>query len=94
MPADELIASHIDNSELRDILAYMAPMYAGIKGHTPAYIHALINVLYIDGASMFVGGSRQLADLLAGVIENGGGEVLSGSKVEKYWLRRERSKGL
>ena len=94
MPADELIASHIDNSELRYILAYMAPMYAGIKGHTPAYIHALINVLYIDGASMFVGGSQQLADLLAGVIENGGGEVLSGSKVEKILVEERAVKGV
>lgn len=81
MPADELIASHVENAELRDVLAYMAPMYAGIKGHTPAYIHALINVLYIDGASMFVGGSQQLADLLAGVVRDGGGEVCPASNV-------------
>lgn len=94
MPADELIASHIYDDELRDILAYMAPMYAGIKGHTPAYIHALINVLYIDGASMFIGGSMQLAELLAGVIEDGGGDVLSGCKVEKILVEEKAVKGV
>ena len=40
-------------------------MYGGVAGHTPAYIHALINVLYIDGPSRFMGGSQQMADALA-----------------------------
>jgi all-trans-retinol 13,14-reductase len=79
--ADDLIKHYVDNHKLRDLLAYMNPMYGGIAGHTPAYIHALINVLYINGSSRFNGGSQQLADLLEGVIRNAGGEVLPGKRV-------------
>ena len=79
--ADELIAYYIKDERLRDVLAYMNPMYGGVKGHTPAYIHALINVLYIDGTSRFVGGSQQMADALAAVIRQGGGEVNNGQRV-------------
>ncbi|MCM1066622.1 MAG: NAD(P)/FAD-dependent oxidoreductase [Muribaculaceae bacterium] len=74
--ADRLIAHFVSNEKLREILAYLSPLYGGVKGHTPAYIHALINVLYINGASRFAGGSQQLADALARVIEKGGGRVL------------------
>lgn len=60
----------------------MSPMYGGIAGHTPAYVHALINVLYINGSSQFVDGSQQLADRLAEVIESCGGHVIAGDAVE------------
>ena len=56
MPADEFIAQYVSDRRLRDLLAYMSPMYGGIAGHTPAYVHALINVLYINGSSQFVDG--------------------------------------
>jgi all-trans-retinol 13,14-reductase len=81
--ADELIAHYIQDERLRDILAYMNPMYGGMKGHTPAYIHALINVLYITGPSRFVGGSQQLADALATVIREHGGEVMTDAEVTR-----------
>ncbi len=71
-PADALIAHYASDPRLRDLLAYMNPMYGGVAGHTPAYIHALINVLYIDGTDRFEGGSKQLADALTGVIDTDG----------------------
>ena len=80
-PADELIANYIEDVRLRDVLAYMNPMYGGVAGHTPAYIHALINVLYISGPSRFVGGGQQLADALARKIEEGGGRIIGGEQV-------------
>lgn len=80
-PADELIAHYISDPKLREILAYLNPLYGGVKGHTPAYVHALINVLYINGASRFMGGSQQLADALKGVICGHGGQVLADSEV-------------
>lgn len=83
MPADEFIALYIKDPKLREILAYLNPLYGGEIGHTPAYIHALLNVLYIKGASRFAGGSQQLADALKNVIEENGGEVLSNSEVEE-----------
>lgn len=77
MPADEWIARYVRDLRLRDLLAYMNPMYGGVAGHTPAYVHALINVLYINGTDRFVGGSQPLANALTGVIEQGGGRVLT-----------------
>ena len=78
---DQLINKYIQNPRLRSLLHYLAPMFNGIDGETPAYLSALISMLHIDGTYQFVGGSQQLADLLAGVIEESGGKVLPGKKV-------------
>ena len=80
-PADEFIADFVGDPRLRDLLAYMNPMYGGVPGHTPAYVHALINVLYISGQYHFVGRSQHLAELLAEVIRQHGGEVVTGQRV-------------
>jgi len=81
MPADQLIARYVSDSRLREVLAYLNPLYGGMEGHTPAYIHALINVLYINGASRFIDGSQQLADALRRVIEENNGAVLTNTEV-------------
>ncbi|WP_289200478.1 phytoene desaturase family protein [Phocaeicola sartorii] len=81
MPADDFIGKYIANPVLAELLAYMNPMYAGVAGHTPAFVHALINVLYINGSSMFVDGSQQMADALAEVITSAGGAVHAGEPV-------------
>ena len=78
-PADKFISHFIKDEKLCSILSYMNPLYGGVKGHTPAYVHALINVFYIEEESRFVGGSQQLADALADVIRKNGGEVLAGN---------------
>ncbi len=88
--ADELISYYIKDRKLQDVLAYMSPMYGGVKGHTPAYIHALINVLYINGSSRFVGGSQQLADALTEVIRSHGGEVMTGAEVTDLHVNDHR----
>lgn len=82
-PADKLISHYVSDKKLQNILAYLNPLYGGVKGHTPAYIHALINVLYINGASRFIDGSLQLAEALKGVIESNRGEVISCCEVTK-----------
>lgn len=82
MATDTFIAKYVDDPRLRDLLAYMSPMYGGIAGMTPAFIHAMINVLYINGSSQFEGGSQQLAILLEMVIESNGGKVIAGDPVE------------
>ena len=81
MPADEFISRYISSPELAELLAYMNPMYGGVAGHTPAFVHALINVLYINGSSMFVGGSQQMADALAEIIVGAGGQIYAGDPV-------------
>lgn len=81
--ADDLIKYYIKNPKLQDILAYMNPLYHGVSQHTPAYVHSLINVLYINGSCMFNNGSQQLASLLGEIIVEGGGQVLQGEEVNK-----------
>lgn len=81
MPVDEFIARYVEDPKLRDILGYMNPMYGGVAGHTPAYVHALISVLYINGAGRFAGGSHQLAEALRDVVTAAGGQVLAGAEV-------------
>jgi len=82
MAADDMIAKYIGNKKLRSVLAYMNPLYGGRGQHTPAFVHSIISVLYINGASRFVGGSSRFANLLKGVITDNGGEVITGDGVE------------
>ncbi len=81
--ADEIVNHYISNPKLRDVISYMNPMFGGVAGHTPGYISALINVLYINGASRFAGSSQQMAEALAEVIRSAGGEVVAGDAVTK-----------
>ena len=84
MSADSFIAKYIGDRKLRSVLAYMNPLYGGRKDQTPAYIHAIINVLYINGPSRFVGGSDKFAHLLSQVITHGGGHIHVHDAVE--WI--------
>lgn len=79
--ADRLIAHFTADPRLRDVLAFLNPLYGGLAGHSPAYLHALINVLYIDGPCRFVDGSRQLANALMDVIRTAGGTVYTDNGV-------------
>lgn len=76
-PADKMIERYIQDPKLREIIAYMSPMCGGVAGHTPAYVFALINVLYINGQSRFEGPYSQLADALAETIAINGGKTLA-----------------
>ena len=88
--ASSFISHYVSDVRLRDLLAYMNPMYGGVEGHTPAYAHALINVLYLSGPSRFVDGSQQMADLLCEVIEQGGGRIVTGEQVTAVHTNSER----
>ena len=81
MPADAFIAKYIDDPELRAVLASVNPLYSGIPGHSPAYIHIMISALFMENPCWFEGGSGQLAEALKGVIESAGGHVLTRCEV-------------
>lgn len=83
MPADKMIRHYIKDKRLQELLAYMNPLCSGVAGHTPAYIFAIINVLYISGQSRFEGPSEQLASALKSLIEDNGGSVHANSAVTK-----------
>lgn len=82
--ANDYIAKYIKDPRLRSVIAYMNPLYGGKENCTPAYIHAIISVLYINGTSRFVDGSSHFADLLANVISSNGGVIKTGDGVE--WI--------
>ena len=82
MAATDFIAKYIRDERLRSVVAYVNTLYGGRAGVTPAYIHAIISVLYIDGSSRFAGGSIRFAETLREVIEEHGGRVLSGDGVK------------
>ena len=84
MSAEAFIAKYIRNPKLRSVLAFMNPLYGGRHDETPAFVHAVISVLYINGASRFVGGSEHFAQLLVSLIEKAGGEVITHDGVE--WM--------
>ncbi len=84
MSAEDFIAHYIAHPKLRSVLAYMNPLYGGRHDETPAFVHAVISVLYINGATRFVGGSNRFAHLLVSLIEQVGGKVLTHEGVE--WI--------
>lgn len=84
MSAEAFVAKYIKNPKLCSVVAYMNPLYGGRHDETPAFIHAIISTLYINGASRFVGGSDRFAQLLVSVIQQAGGEVIAHDGVE--WI--------
>lgn len=83
IPVGAYLEQFTSNRQLLNLMAFMSTLYGGQRDLTPAYVHALINVLYINGTSMFGQSSQQLADALAQVICSHGGEVLTHSAVER-----------
>lgn len=83
MAADKFIAKYISDERLRQILAYVNPLYGGRKDTTPAFIHATISTLHINGLSRFAGGSQLFADTLSDFIRARGGHVFVGDGVHR-----------
>lgn len=79
--ASGFIAQCTNNVELQNVLAGTSLQYAGVKGESTLYHHAMINHTNIEGAYRFVDGTQQVADALVEVIRANGGDVFSNSKV-------------
>ncbi len=78
MPADEFVAKYISNPRLRALLGWLNPLSGVIPGVTPAYVHSIINILYISGSGRFADGAKTIVEQLVGIIENAGGAVRTG----------------
>lgn len=87
LAADEFVARFVSDAKLRDLLAFMNPMYAGCRGVSPAYVHALLNVLYLQRPCRFADGGRCLVDALTRVVREGGGRVLTRHRVVHVEVR-------
>ena len=82
MATDKFIAKYISDKRLRQMLAYVHPLYGSQPDTTPAFIHATISVLHINGLNRFAGGSLQFAETLSDSIKAHGGTVISGDGVQ------------
>lgn len=61
------------NRRLTQVLAANNPLYAGVEGKTPMYVHALVLNSYIESSWKCVNGGSQIGKWLArGILENGG----------------------
>ena len=81
MPFNLLIDRYIQNPKLKALLHYTVPMFNGIDGESPSCLQALTVFSNLDGSFQFVDGSQQMADLLADVIVQHGGQVLTKEEV-------------
>ncbi len=81
MPADEFVASYITDPLLRALFGYMNLMSGAVAGRTPAYVHAVINALYIEGTGRLDGGPASLVKELCGIIAGAGGRIVCGERV-------------
>lgn len=80
LTAKQLIDETDDQPELKAAMASLALFYGG-RDDSPALLHALISCAHIDGTYTFKVGSLGFAKLLAGIIEEAGGEVHCGEAV-------------
>ena len=65
------------SQRLQNILAGNNLLYAGEKDKTPFYVHALIQYSYLDSSYRFIGGTGQLAHMLAEKIKSHGGHIFT-----------------
>jgi all-trans-retinol 13,14-reductase len=72
-----------DNPLLQKVLAGNIPLYAGVKGKTPLYIHALVNDFYNESTYRIIGGSDSIAKSLVKSIRSMGGTVRALAGVTK-----------
>lgn len=89
MSASEFVARYITDERLRSVVAYINPLYGGQGDMTPAYIHAIVSTLYINGPSRFAGGSHLFAQALCSVIEKHGGKIIVNDGVEKVYTEEK-----
>lgn len=71
------------NQDLQNALTALNFVYAGDRNNTSLYTHALITNYYIQSAYRLIGGSAQIADLLAKNIKEAGGEIVTEAEVDE-----------
>ena len=88
---NDFIASFTNNKRLQNVLAANRLLYGGVKNESQAYIHAIINNSYMQGAYRVVGGGDTIAHALANSIRNFGGEILTHSEVAEIVCDSEKA---
>ena len=91
---NQLRDRYISDPKLIALLGYLNPLFGGDPQTTPAYIHALLSTLHINGTFQFVGESQQLADALAKVIEKADGQVIANEEVIRIEVENHQVTGV
>ncbi|QEH41409.1 NAD(P)/FAD-dependent oxidoreductase [Chitinophaga sp. XS-30] len=81
--AAEYINSLSSNRKLTQVLAGNNPLYAGVEGRTPMYVHALVLNSYIESSWKCVNGGSQIGKWLARIITEHGGTLLRYKEVKR-----------
>ncbi|WP_212006396.1 NAD(P)/FAD-dependent oxidoreductase [Chitinophaga sp. HK235] len=81
--AAEVLEGITSNTRLQQVLAGNNLLYAGVKGKTPFYVHALVLNSYMHSSWKCVDGGSQIARLLCRQITENGGEVVRNTQVER-----------
>lgn len=100
LSANAFIEKYISDKKLQGVISHLALLYAGEGNITPAYIHAIISILYLSGSYRFVGGTHCFADVLVKLIVDNRGTIILNDAVKhihnvgRYIKSIETSKGL
>lgn len=81
--ASAFIEETTDNKTLQRVLTGTAQLYGGVRDKSTLYSHAMVNNSYIQSSYRLVGGSMQVTDALARVIEENGGTVRTNCNVTR-----------
>lgn len=71
------------NKKLQNVLSGNNLLYAGVKGHTPFYLHALVTESYIHSSHKVLPGSSQISKLLIQQLRSNGGEIHRNTTVKR-----------
>ncbi|WP_338889054.1 NAD(P)/FAD-dependent oxidoreductase [Rhodococcus sovatensis] len=82
----DVLSELTDDIDLIAVLCGHCGDYSLSPGKASFAVHAMLIRHYIDGASYPRGGSGQLAETIASVIESAGGEILVGAEVTSILL--------
>jgi len=90
----DAVQSITKNKDLQNALCALNFVYAGDKHTSSLYTHALVNNYYINSAYRLIGGSSQVADLLAQNIRENGGDILTETEVKKFLFENDQMVGV
>lgn len=82
------------NKDLQNALCALNFVYAGDKNNSPLYTHALINNYYIKSAYQLIGGSGQIADLLAQNASSMGATIYTNKQADKFLFKGDQLIGV
>lgn len=80
---DETIARVTRNPKLQQVLLGNNLLYAGVKGKTPFYLHALVTESYLHSAHKVIPGSSQISKFLWQELQALGGTIIRHTTVTR-----------